>query len=358
MGAVLVIVLRCLVQACLVAAIAVFLFHANEAGAAENQLRLVHFMPETSVQQRLFFLPWARRIEEASQGRLRINVLPAMGGLGKPPELLGKVEQGEIDIAWTVAGYTAGRFPKLAVFELPWIVSSRAAVTSMALQEFYETYARDELANVHVLAVFCHSSGIIMSREREITHPADLQGLKIRSPSAQIALMLSSFGAEPQLMPAPAVAQELDNGKLDGALFPYEVVPTFHLERRVKTISEFAGDRGLFTSVFLLIMSQKSYDALPPDLRKVVDANSGMALAAELGRLWDDIETVGRDAFEEGGGRVTFIKGKNYDEWYRRTQPSIDAWIKQQRDKGVDGELLLQSAKALVNKYSNMWKPY
>ncbi|MBO0763372.1 MAG: hypothetical protein J2P50_02085, partial [Hyphomicrobiaceae bacterium] len=31
--------------------------------------------------------------------------------------------------------------------------------------------------------------------------------------------------------------------------------------------------------------------------RKVIDANSGAALSAELGRIWDQIEEVGREEF-------------------------------------------------------------
>jgi TRAP-type C4-dicarboxylate transport system substrate-binding protein len=322
------------------------------------QLRLEHSLPNTSVQQTEFFLPWARRIEAASKGRIHISVTGEMGLGGKPFELLSKVESSEVDIVWTLAGYTPGRFPKLSVFELPWIASSRAAVTSLALQEYYETHARDELAGVHVLAVWCNSSGTIMNKDREVLLPTDLKGLKIRASSAQLGLMLSNFGAEPKHLAAPVVAAELDQGHLDGALFPYEVIPTFELQKRIRRISEFAGDRGLFTTVFILAMNRNAYMSMPPELRRVIDDNSGMKLAAELGRLWDEFETVGRDAYEAGGGTVSFIKGEQYDAWYQQSQPVVDAWVKQQKDQGADGEMLLRSAKDLVAKYSRLWGPY
>ena len=109
--------------------------------AQEVQLKLEHFMPETSPQHRELFLPWARRIEAASKGRIRVNVVPGMGLGAKPSELLDKVVRSEVDISWSLAGYTPERFAKLSVFALPWIASSRAAVTSLALQEFYESHA-------------------------------------------------------------------------------------------------------------------------------------------------------------------------------------------------------------------------
>jgi TRAP-type transport system periplasmic protein len=325
--------------------------------AQEVQLRLEHFMTETSPQHTELFLPWARRIEEASKGRMRVKVTGGVGVNGPPSELLGKVIRSETDISWAVAGYTPGRFPKLSVFELPWIVSSRAAVTSLALQEYYETHAREELADVHALAIWCTSSGVIMTKERQVLLPSDLKGLKIRAASAQLGRMLSAFGAEPKYLPGTAVAAGLDQGTLDGTLLPYEVIPTFQLETRIHRIAEFAGDRGLFTVVHVLAMSRNRYERLPPELRQVIDDNSGLKLAGEIGRLFDSLETPGREVFEASGGTVTFIKGDQYGAWYQQSQPVIAAWVQQQKERGSDGEMLLKAAKGLIAKYSSLWEP-
>jgi TRAP-type transport system periplasmic protein len=327
------------------------------SGAQEVQLRLEHFMAETSPQHKELFLPWARRIEEASKGRMRVKVTGGLGVNGPPSELLGKVIRSDTDISWAVAGYTPGRFPKLSVFELPWIVSSRAAVTSLALQEFYQTYARDELADVHALAIWCTSSGVIMTKDRRVLLPSDLKGLRIRAASTQLGRMLSTFGAEPKYLPGTAVAAGLDQGNLDGTLLPYEVIPTFQLQTRVHHISEFAGDRGLFTVTHILAMSRDRYERLPPELRQVIDDNSGLKLAGEIGRLFDSLETPGREVFEASGGTVTFIKGEQYRVWAQQSQPTIDAWVQQQKERGTDGEMLLKAAKALVAKYSSQWDP-
>ena len=64
------------------------------------ELTVEHFMPETSIQQREFFLPWAKRIEAASKGQIHIRVAPNMALGGKPFELLDKVTSGDVDIVW------------------------------------------------------------------------------------------------------------------------------------------------------------------------------------------------------------------------------------------------------------------
>jgi TRAP-type transport system periplasmic protein len=321
------------------------------------ELKFEHFMPAASKQHADVIVPWARQIEAASNGRLRFNIAPGMGFGHKPFEFLDKTAQGEVDLVWTMAGYTPGRYPKLGVFELPWVVSSRAAVTSMAMQEYYEIFARDEFSDVRVLGVWCHSGGVIMSKERELVLPADLRGMKIRAGSPQLAQMVQAFGAEPVHLPAPAAAGGISSGALDGTIFPYEVFPVFGLQRGIHRVSEFAGDRALYTAVMVLAMNKQAYDRLSPDLQKLLDDHSGMRLAAEFGQGLDDLESLGRDAYTESGGSITFIKGKQYEMWYHLSQPVIDQWVAGQDQRGSDGKALLQAAKGLISKYSAQWSP-
>jgi TRAP-type C4-dicarboxylate transport system substrate-binding protein len=323
------------------------------AGRAEGRtLRFHHFLPEQSPQHREIYLPWARRIEQASNGRLRIEVTPAMKLGGKPAELIAQVETSKVDIVWTVAGYTPGRFPRLEVFELPWIASSRAGATSQALYEFYERYAREDLASVHVLAVWCHPSGVIMSRDAPMVRPKEATGRVVRVPSLVIGEALRNAGAKPVLTSAPEVVRQLQDGTIDGTLFPYELIPTLKLGGKIRHITEFAGHRGLYTAVFLLAMSKMTYESLDAEERKIIDAHSGAPLSNELGRIWDDIELAGRDAFAAVGGEVTFVKNEDYEVWVRVSEPAIEGWKANVARSGIDGANLIAAANALVAKYT------
>ena len=341
---------------CLAAAIgllAAFVLWPLPAPAAQERLlRFHHFLPEKSPQHRDIFLPWAKKIAQASNGRLRIAVTGAMQLGGKPAELISQVEQHRVDIVWTLPGYTPGKFPRLEVFELPWIASSRASATSQALYEFYETYAREDLANVHVLAVWCHPSGVILNRDESMLRPADAAGRVLRVPSVVIGEAFRSVGAEPRLIPAPQVLEQLRGGAIAGALFPYEVIPTLKLTDAISHVTEFAGHRGLYTAVFLLAMSKQTYASLDAELRSVIDAHSGALLSAEFGRTWDDIEQIGREDFAAAGGVVTFVKNEDYDAWVEATQSINTAWTAKVGRVGVDGAKLIAAAQALVAKYT------
>jgi TRAP-type transport system periplasmic protein len=290
--------------------------------AQERVLRFHHFLPEQSPQQQQVFLPWSREIAEASNGRLHITVAGGMRLGGKANELLAQVEAKHVDIAWTLAGYTPGRFPRLGVFELPFLASSRASVTSQALFEYYETHAREELSSVHVLNVWCHPSGVILNRDEPILRPTDATGRVMRTASNVIGELLRNIGATPKITPVTQVLTLLKQREIDGTLLPYEVIPTLRLTSEIRHITEFAGHRGLYTAVFLLVMNKEVYASLDEDLRRVLGAHSGAVIAAEWGRLFDEFEEVGRDDFAAAGGTVTFVKNDDYEEWVQASQPA------------------------------------
>src|SRR5262245_37972320 len=75
----------------------------------ERVLRFHHRLPEKSPQHQDICLPWARKIAQASNGRLRVNLTAAMQLGGKPAELITQVEGHQVDIVWTLPGYTPGK---------------------------------------------------------------------------------------------------------------------------------------------------------------------------------------------------------------------------------------------------------
>ena len=65
--------------------------------------------------------PWCDKINKESNDRLKCQIYPAMQLGGTPPQLFDQVRDGVVDIVWTVPTYSAGRFSKSEVFELPFM---------------------------------------------------------------------------------------------------------------------------------------------------------------------------------------------------------------------------------------------
>ncbi len=319
---------------------------AGAAIAQEYTLRLHHFLPATSTIPAEGLAPWAKRIEDASEGRIKIELYPSMQLGGAPPQLFDQAKDGVVDIIWTVLGYTPGRFPKSEVFETPFMVTN-GEDTSRAFQEYVQTYAMDEFEGVKLIAAHTHGPGLFHMKE-PLNSLEDLAGTKVRGGSRIINQMLANLGAEPIGMPLPSVPEALTTGVISGTTIPWEVTTAFRISELVGTHTGFSGTNGLYTQTFALVMNEASYNNLPEDLRAIIDANSGADLAAQFGAAMDEGDLIGLKVAQERGNTIITLDEAETERWKQAAQPTIDNWIAEI----PDGQMLYDAAKALVAKYS------
>ena len=329
----------------------VVLFLTSVAGfAAEVILKFHSFPPMPANSNAKFVKPWGEKLTAESNGEIKIEMYPAMQLGGKPPQLVDQVRDGVVDIIWTVAGYTPGRFPTLEVFDLPFMAAS-ALATSQAAQEYAETVGASDLDEYKILAVHVHAPGSIHTKNKLVKSAGDLSGLKMRGPSRVITKVLEGWGATPVGMPVPQVAPSLSKGVIDGMVVPWEIMHTFKLHELTKYHSEVSGDRGLYTTPFLLLMNKDKYNSLSDEHRKIIDENSGLALAKWAGELWDGFEIPARQLAVEAGGEFHQLSGTALMEMKDLGDKIIQDWIKAANSKGLDGEKLVMTARQLISKY-------
>ena len=315
-------------------------------------LRYHSFLPLAHSSNSKFVKPWGERLTKESDGELVVEIYPAMQLGGKPPQLVDQVREGVVDIIWTVAGYTPGRFPRLEVFDLPFM-SSSALATSQASQEFAETIGKQDLAEYKVLAVHVHAPGTIHTKKDLIKSIEDFKGLKLRGPTRAITKMLAGLGATPVGMPVPQVAPSLSKGVIDGMVVPWEVMPSFKLHELTKAHTEVSGDRGLYTTPFLFLMNKNRYESLSSEHKKIIDRNSGIELAKIAGKLWDEIELPARTLAKASGGQFFQLSGEQLREIKLVGDRMTDEWIESSTQNGLNGKELVEEAKSLIKKYEN-----
>ncbi len=320
------------------------------AADPEFTFKLHHFLPPPSMAHSEFLQPWADKVMKESNGRIKIDVYPAMQLGGKPPELFDQARKGIADITWTVGGYTPGRFPKATVFELPFIPAS-AEGTSMALQKYAEKEMQDELKDVHLLAMHMHAPGSLHSREKEIKTMADLEGLQVRAPNKVMSDAFSLMEASPIFMPVTQMPSALSKGVIGVAVLPFEVVKPMKIHQLVKHHTEIKGERGLYANFFIFSMNKDAYNKLPDDLKAVIDQNSGIELAQHIGQLFDKSEMVGRQAAVDQGNSFYTLPEDETAKWKTTMQVITDNWVKDMTKDGFAGQQLLDDAQALIKKY-------
>ena len=295
--------------------------------------------------------PWMDKVEKDSGGRIKFEAYPAMQLGGTPVQLYDQARDGVVDVVWTLPGNTAGRFPRIEACELPFMMNN-AEATSKAYWEYFQTQCPDEFKETQVLALHVHGPGMFHSATKPIRNAADLKGMKVRGPTRQITKMLGSLGATPVGMPLPQIPDALSKGTVEACAIPWEVVPSVKVHELTKYHSEFpATSPALYTTTFVMAMNKAKYESLAPDLKKVIDANSGMATSAWLGKTQQSNDPIGRKSAADRGNAIHVFSAAETQEFVKLSSHVDDEWVADMDKRGFKGAALLKTAKDLIAKH-------
>ena len=312
-------------------------------------LKLHHAMSSVSSTHDKFIVPWARKVQADSGNRIRIDIFPSMQLGGAPARLFDQARDGDVDIVWTAPMLTPGRFPKIEMFDLPFVPSRRALVSSKALADFAAVNLKDEFRDVHPLCFSCSDRGV-MHTNQPVRTVEDIKDLKIHAPTRWAGEALHQLGAEPVPMPPGQLQMALNQHVIDGCLDPWHLMPALRLNDVLKMHTEFFESSPSSTS-FVLAMNNAAYDRLPRELKAVIDANAGQAAATMAGTMWDiEAENVA-DTVVRGGDSIVTLLPEAVAHWRKLTEPVVEKWLKEMKEQKTDGGKLIAAAHALMLKY-------
>ena len=327
-------------------ALLALLLGSTTVSAQTITLKLHHFLPPSSTAHVNFMVPWCKKIEEQSAGKMKCQIYPSMQMGGTPAQLFDQVKDGVADIVWTVPGYQAGRFPITEVFELPFIIYS-SENASRGLWNYAIKNAMSDYKGVKPILFHVHDGSLMHTTKKQVKTLEDFKGLRVRAPTRQSTKMVAALGATPVPMPLPQAAEALSKGVIDGAMIPWEVVPAMKFQEITKFHTEVpAGGAQMSNTVFILAMNQAKYDSLPADMKKIIDANSGAEPSAWVGRIFAEDAHPGRKSAEVRKNTFYTLPVAELQRWEKATAVVTDEWVKDMNAKGLDGKRLLEEARA------------
>jgi TRAP-type C4-dicarboxylate transport system substrate-binding protein len=116
--------------------------------------------------------------------------------------------------------------------------------------------------------------------------------------------------------------------------------------------TEFEG-AALYNITFVLAMNKAVYDGLPDDLKTVIDSNSGLEFSAWAGGVQADADAPARQVAVDMGNRiVTISKADAEANWLPLVAPIYADWVADMQTKGIDGQALIDEARALMAEYA------
>ena len=239
---------------------------AGQALAAELELKFGHVgapgsLFEASVNE------FAKRANEKLAGKAKV-VTFGSSQLGKDKELLQKLKLGTVNFSLpsTVMSTVADEF---GLFEMPYLVKDRGHMARIENEIFWaKIEPAAEAKGYKILAVWENGFRHITNNERPINKPADLQGIKLRTPKgAWRVKMFKSYGANPTPMSFSEVFTALQTGVIDGQENPFAQIYSAKFQEVQKYLS-LSGH--VYTPAYVTV-GKDAWAKLPADVRQVLE---------------------------------------------------------------------------------------
>ncbi len=319
---------------------------APEADGQVYTLKVQSQDPEMGATGR-FLEEWAAAVEEASGGRLEINIFHG-ATLGPATESFNMAESGAVDIAWGLPSMTTGKFPLTDVGALPFTaVDSLQA--SYALWDLYDStdYLKNEWSSVKVLLFHSNCDSPLLLVNKKIEKVDDLKGLSSRFIGGASTDFANMVGAIPSTMAVNDIYTNLEKGVVDAAAnCGWDVVDSFRMYEQ----AEYILDWHLNINPYFLVMNLDSYNSLPADLQAVIDEYSGYKALEYVGTKWQDIKA---SCMEANADKVYTLSDEEQAKLVAIGEEVAQKWIDNVTANGADGQGLYDAWMERVAKYED-----
>ena len=252
---------------------------------------------------------FTRIANERLSGKATVKLFDS-SQLGKDKDLMQKLKLGTVHIALP-SSIMSSISDEFAVFDMPFLVADRTHVGKIESEIFWPQIAPTvEDDGYKVLAVWENGVRHITNNTRPINSPADLKGVKIRTPKSTWRVkMFSEWGANPTPMSFSEVFTGLQTGVIDGQENPYTNINSAKLNE----VQTYLSKTGHVYSPAYPTMGKAVYDSMDADIRKVLEdtAREMSAWARTKGAAADDAlreKLVGAGMKYNEADRAAFVK--------------------------------------------------
>ncbi|MBO4318694.1 MAG: TRAP transporter substrate-binding protein DctP [Mailhella sp.] len=312
-------------------------FAAPSADAAEYELNFTTPYFERQATVTSVFKPLIEKIAKDSKGEIEITYF-APNTINPEKENYNSVVSGSLDIGANVTSRNPGQFAAADIVQLPMInVSPRNAALSWwdLVQKYPDAFP--EIKNIKLLGCWTGAMNAISTAKTPIRKLEDLKGMRIATISATNIDMLKQLGATPMQMSNADVYLALERGMIDGVITAIPPIRAQKLNDVVKYITIM----NINCTPFWCGMNKGIYEEMSPELKKVIDDNTGRAFSEAVGKcLEDSAETDLKWIVEQGKTEAIILDDAERARWAEQLAPITEATIKKIVTAGFDESLV------------------
>ena len=313
----------------------------RNSAAAPIQLRYANFPPAPTfpcVQMER----WKNEVEKRTNGQVQIQTFPG-GTLLDAKDMMDGVIAGQADIGCLSMAYQPGRFILTNALSLPLGIPN-ARVGSMVLWDIYYAHQPESFAKVKVLTMFTTAPANIMSKT-PVRNLGDLKGLDLRA-SGGAAQILKAWGANQVGMPMSETPEALQKGVVQGLFSSLEVMKDLKFAEicRYVTMTE------TVIYPFAVVMNLDAWNALPEDVKRVMDALRAEQAAWTGAYMDQHVEDAVAWSKQQHGVEVITLSPEERSKWDALLEPITAKWIEDAKAKGLPAEVIIKDIRTRLSE--------
>jgi tripartite ATP-independent transporter DctP family solute receptor len=239
---------------------------AGSAALAQTELKLGHVGEPGSLFQKSAD-EFAKRANAKLGGKVTVTTFGS-SQLGGDKELLQKLKLGTVDFA-IPSTVMSSEVDLFGIFEMPYLVKDREHMKRIEKDVVGPARApAAEKKGLTIVAVWENGYRHITNNKRPINVPADLAGIKLRTPEGKWRVkMFQAYGANPSPMKFSEVFTALQTGVMDGQENPFTQI----YSAKFQEVQKYLSLTGHVYTPAYLVAGTKKWMSLPADVRKILE---------------------------------------------------------------------------------------
>lgn len=324
---------------------------AESAPTEVIELKLTTHVAPMSTQVQLYE-EWADKIEEATNGEVKITVYSASTLLGVDDVLPG-VKSGIAEIGELVLGIYPDQFPLNNILSLPFMslgdTETACKVWTELEDEFPEMNTETKDVKILFLTAFSPFSFTLHTTKAPARVPEDINGLKMLATGPVVGEMMENAGAAPMTLPVTDWYMSLEKGLIEGMFMVWKGIWDTECYKLLQYHTIFPST-GSFGSG-LMIMNLDTWNKLSPDAQKAFDDLSDW-MSERYGKIMDEADATIITQLQEEGHTVVTITPDEEKLWIDTALSIHEAELAKLDDQGLPATEIYERALELAEQYS------
>ena len=329
---------KCVISVVMALMVAAAAF-AGQAEAATT-LRLGHVVADnSSLDKGLDY--FAKLVSDKSGGELKIQVFPN-SSLGDNTAMMEQLQFGSLDMMAPSVAALSGFTPSTAIFDLPYLFKNEAAAEEVLDGPLGDNVGKALEPQGFYLLGWMTQSWRHLTCNKEVTKPADVAGIKIRTMDSKYHMAhFNTLGASAIPMAMSELYTALQQGTIDAQENPYTNI----VNSRFYEVQKYVVETGHIYDACPLIISTLTWKRLDDNQKKIIKEAAAEAVNWERKEVKKD-DDLFREQVKKSGTTVIVLTPEQRAEFRKAAQPVYDDFVKEQGQTGADAVKAVEAVNA------------